>query len=597
MRFGAALALVLLLVLALVLPGLGAAPLERAEIYFLDVARAMVETGDWLVPRYEGEPFFDKPPLVYWLMAVAFLGLGPETGAARLVPALAALGLVLATAWMGTLLYDRRTALAGAVILSTTLAFLTFARVAMSDMVLALSTTLAVALCLHALAPGRPAFVLPVLGAVLGLGFAAKGPIAILVPGLAFVLLLARSRRRLFAFARGELALGAVLFAALGLGWYVLVSLRLGAAPLAYFFLRENLERFAGGAYDVGRPFWFYAPAYAAGGLPWSLLAPIALWRLLSSGGGDEGPPARFLAGWVALVLVPLSLSRGKIDYYLLPLYPALSLLIGRFLVASPWRRLDRLWIRVSLVVLAASLALVAAHPPAVPRGWLPGPAAQAALFGVVLLTVIAALVAVFRLRSSLVMVALAGGMAASWLVLVAFFLPAFAAAQPNPAIVADVARELRYQPDLRLVTCTDPTRARRDVLFHVRLRTEERCDLWGLAASRVPYLLLIGPEESRSFQTIPHYREVARYTCLPAEVLTLDGLLRLSEPWPLVLAANFATTDPVAVRKHKREYRKAIRRARAAARRAGGDDRKEGPRPHRRKRLLGGGPAALPRR
>jgi len=65
LRYGTSLALVVLALLALVLPSLGQAPLERAEIYFLDAARGMVETGDWVVPRYQGEPFFDKPPLVY----------------------------------------------------------------------------------------------------------------------------------------------------------------------------------------------------------------------------------------------------------------------------------------------------------------------------------------------------------------------------------------------------------------------------------------------------------------------------------------------------------------------------------------------------
>jgi 4-amino-4-deoxy-L-arabinose transferase-like glycosyltransferase len=68
-QFRARAAALLLLAAGLLLPGLGAAPFERAEIYFLDAARAMVESGDWLVPRYRGEPFFDKPALAYWLMA------------------------------------------------------------------------------------------------------------------------------------------------------------------------------------------------------------------------------------------------------------------------------------------------------------------------------------------------------------------------------------------------------------------------------------------------------------------------------------------------------------------------------------------------
>jgi 4-amino-4-deoxy-L-arabinose transferase-like glycosyltransferase len=548
------------------LPHLGAAPLERAEIYFLDGARAMVESGDWLVPRYEGEPFFDKPPLTYWLMGLAFEALGTEPGAARLVPVLSALGAVLATVWLGVLLFGRRTAVLGALVLGTTLAFLSFARVAMSDMPLAFLTTLAVALGVRLFAPDPPPWTSPALGAVLGLGFAAKGPIALVVAGLALLLLGVEHRRRPLPVGPGRALAALLAFAVLGLGWYVLVFWRLGASPLAHFFVRENLERFAGDAYDAGQGPWFYAAAYLADGLPWSLFLPLALWRLLREDGGDpEGrPAARFLAAWIGLVLVLLTLSRGKLDYYLLPLYPAVSLLIGRFLGTVPWRRLDRGWVRGVLLLAAAAVAAAVAHPPRVPPEWLPGPWGRGLLVAVLAASALLALVVALRPSPRGAVAALGGGMAASWLVVVVFFLPAFVAAQPNRSIVADVAREQRYRPDLRLALCEDPARARRDVLFHVRLAAREDCDLWAYAASRRPYLLLLEPDEDRSLRVIPRYRTVATYRYLPADVLTLEGLLLASEPGRIVLAANFKTTDPVAVRKRKREHRKAILRQRA---------------------------------
>jgi 4-amino-4-deoxy-L-arabinose transferase-like glycosyltransferase len=569
-RFAFLLALLLLGILALGLPSLGEAPLERAEIYFLDVSRAMVESGDWVVPHYKGEPFFDKPPLTYWLMAGALLGIGPEPGAARLVPAVAALGVVMATAWLGLLLFDRRTALAGGVVLSTTVAFLTFARVAMSDMLLTLLTTLAVALAVRAYRSHPPPWGVPALGIVLGLGFATKGPIALLVPGFALLLLLFEHRRRRPPFALGAAVVATVAFAVLGFGWFFLVHARLGAGPLEYFFLRENLERFAGEGFDVGRPAWFYLPAYVAEGLPWSPFLPLALWRLLRRDGGDDAGrgPARFLVGWIALVLIPLVLSRGKIDYYLLPLYPAASLLIGRLFVGVPWRRLDRTWVRVVLLLVGGMLvAVVLRHPP-VPGRWLPDPAALALLVVVLGASGVGALAAAVRPAPGRVMAVLAGGTAAAWLVLVVFFLPAFAGAQPNRAIAKDVARELRYRPDLRLAACSDPSRARRDILFHTRLATEERCDLWGLVASREPYLLLVGSNENQSFRAARGYRHVATYRYLPARVFTLGGLLSLAAPAEIQLGANFATWDPVADRKRRREFRKELKRKREERRR-----------------------------
>jgi 4-amino-4-deoxy-L-arabinose transferase-like glycosyltransferase len=582
LRFASAISLLLLGVLALVLPHLGAAPLERAEIYFLDVARGMVETGDWVVPRYEGEPFFDKPPLTYWLMATAFLGLGPSPGAARLVPALAALGTVLVTAWLGALLFDRRTALAGAVALCTTVAFLTFARVAMSDMPLTLLTTLSVALAVRAYQADAPVWTLPALGLVLGLGFATKGPIAVLVPGLAFVPLVVTNRRRPPRWGGGALLAGILAFVVVGLGWFGLVYGRLGAGPLEYFFLRENLERFAGEAYDVGRPPWFYVPAYAAEGLPWSPFLPLALWRLLGSREADDRGRrgAVFLVAWVALVLVPLVISRGKIDYYLLPLYPAVSLLIGRFFVAVPWRRRERIWAGTVLLLLVAALAVAVLRPPRLPGEWLPGKGAVTLLAAVLAGSALAALAVARRPTPRRVMSLLAVAMGAAWLVVAAFFLPAFSQRQPNRAIVRDVARELRYRPDLRLATCADPARARRDILFHARLTVEERCgNLWPVVASRRPYLLLISPRMDRSFRASRRYRHVATYRYLPARVLTLGGLFSNPEPGELVLAANFATDDPVADRKRRKEYRQMLQREREELRRQRQQQRRSGAR------------------
>jgi 4-amino-4-deoxy-L-arabinose transferase-like glycosyltransferase len=547
----------------LLLPSLGQAPLERAEIYFLDAARGMVETGDFIVPRYQGEPFFDKPILSYWLMALAMEGLGPTPAAARLVSVLATLAAALTTVWLGAILFDRKTALLGGVVFSTTLAVLAFSRMAMSDMLLVTFTTGALAAGVRAYRPRPPWWNLPLLGALLGLGFATKGPIALLVPGLGALVLFFERERRLPSVRRGE-ALGALAaLLLLGLSWFGLVFLRVGGDPLVHFFFRENVERFAGDAYDVGRPFWFYLPAYLAEGLPWSPLLPIALWRLLARRAGEEDRAgARFLGFWAALVLVPLSLSRGKIDYYLLPLYPGLALLVARYLTAVPWRALDRAWVRALLLLGAAALAVVLVRPPQIPPEWLPGRVAHVLLATVLGAGAAGLVVAARRPRPLRVLAVLGGTVSAAWLVLVLFFLPAFAEAQPNRAIARVVVREKRYRPDVRMALCQDPSRVRRDVLFRARITVEETCHLWSLAASRLPYLLLLTPDEHASFRAIPTYRQVATYRYVSARTLTLEGLFSSPRAGEIVLGANFATRDPVALRKQRREYRHAIQEA-----------------------------------
>jgi 4-amino-4-deoxy-L-arabinose transferase-like glycosyltransferase len=538
----------------LLFPALDAAHFERAEIYSLDGARAMVESGDWLVPRYRDEPFFDKPPLAYWLMAASFRLFGVTPGAARVVPAAAALGVLLATVWVGTLLFDRRAALAGGLVLATTAAFVNFGRIAMSDMLLALWTTLALGAGLVAFGDAPPRWALPALGAVLGLGFLTKGPIALLLPGLALLLLAARRRRLLPAAPAASWAAAALLFAAAGLSWWLAVYLRMGSGPLAYFFLRENVERFAGETYDVGRPPWFYLVTYLLEGLPWSVLLAPALARLLAPA-SPWRPGARLLAAWIALVLVPLSLSRGKIDYYILPLYPAVSLLVGAYAAAAPWGRLERTAARLALLVTSALLAGLGVLASRLPAGWAAGPSDVALAFAWSAVCAVAALRAPAR-----ALLVLAGAAASAFSGATARALPAFLAGQPNRAIVEDVGRERIYRPDARVALCQDPTRVQRDLLFHLRLAVLETCELWGAVSAPAPHLLLLTAEEWASLSRLRELRKVAEYGYVPDTTLTLAGLLAPPPPGRLYLAANFETEDPV-FRERDRLERKAFRR------------------------------------
>jgi 4-amino-4-deoxy-L-arabinose transferase-like glycosyltransferase len=495
-------------------------------------------------------------------MAAAFRGLGFTLGAARVVSALASAGLVAVTVWLGALLLDRRSAIAGGIALATTLAFMAVARVAMSDMLLTLWSTLAVALAAAVVRTGAAAWALPALGVVLGLGFLTKGPIALVLPGLA-MLLLARGPGGARLLRPPASVAAALAFAVVGLGWFVAVYLRLGSAPLEYFFLRENLARFAGETYDTGRAAWYYLPTYLAEGLPWSLLFPLAATRLAGRGvdAAAEGGRARLLLYWVALMLVPLSLSRGKLDYYLLPLYPPIALVVGHHLAAAPWGRLDRAWGRVALLASAAGLLPIAVRPVPLPAGWLPGVPAQVLLAVVAGLGALACLAAAARVTAPRTMGALAASFAGVFLVLASAFLPAFTAAQPNDAIVEHVMRERAYRPEARLVACSDPARVRRDLLFHARTVAVERCDLWGLAASRRPFLLLLQPEERASLQALPGYREISEHRYLPATVLTLTGFLSGPPARTMVLAANYATDDPVAEAKRKRSFKQAVKK------------------------------------
>jgi 4-amino-4-deoxy-L-arabinose transferase-like glycosyltransferase len=522
----------------------------------MDAARSMVERGDWLVPYYRGEPFFDKPALTYWLIAASFKVFGFTPAAARLFAVVAALAVVLTTAWMGRRLVGDAAALAGGVILASTFAFMTFGRWAMSDMLLTLWSTLAFALAERLLGGGAPAWVVPALGAALGLGFLTKGPVALLLPGLGILLLLfERGWPRL---SIGGVASAVALFALLGLGWFAAVYARLGAAPLDYFFLRENVERFAGETYDSSRSPLFYLGTYLAEGAPWSLFMPLALWHALRRHrGGDDS--ARVLLGWIGLMLVPLSLSHGKIDYYILPAYPAASLVLGRLFAATPWGRVERAWARTVLVAAALVLVAVPLVLARIPAPWAGGPT-RVAFDAVAGCGVIAVLAAAVLSSASATLGALAGVSAWVFLAAVTLLVPRFVAAQPNAGIVAAVERERSFRPDLSVALCEDPTRVQRDILFYTRIPVMERCDLWFPASSGRPFLLLLRRNERDSLRGLPEFRMVLAQSHLPSTVVNAERLLSPPEPDLIFLAANFASTDP-RVLEHARVLRERAER------------------------------------
>jgi 4-amino-4-deoxy-L-arabinose transferase-like glycosyltransferase len=569
--------LLLLLGGALLLwPGLSWGALERAEIYFMDCARSMVERGDWLVPYFRGEPFFDKPILTYWLVAAAFKAFGFSPEAARLVPAAATVAVLGATVWLGTLLFDRRAALAAGLVLGTTVAFVSFGRVAMSDTLLTLWSTLAVGLWVRAHRGPPPAWIAPALGVVLGLGFETKGPIALLLPGLGMLLLSWLRRDRGLPVTRAGLLVAALLFLVVGLGWFAALYLRLGAEPLRWFFLRENLQRFAGDTYDSGREPWFYLTTYLAQGFPWSAFLPLAAVRAFArDDASEEAANARWLLGWVGLALVPLTLSRGKIDYYLLPLYPPLSLVLGRYFATVPWARRDRLMARAVLVLLAALCVLAAAIPYRVAPGWLPSGASVAAFSA---LAGAGAVLCAWGLRSPVparVLGVVAGVAAGVFLAASTLLLPAFLRAQPNAAIVEDVGRERAQRPGADLVLCEDPTRVQRELLFELRVVAIEDCALWARVSARTQSLVIVGEAGARSLEQAPRVRRVASYRYLPSTALSAAGLIRPPEEDVLALLANYPPRDAAARESWKEDrerkeklLRKKARRMRRAARR-----------------------------
>ncbi|MEO8359459.1 MAG: glycosyltransferase family 39 protein [Vicinamibacteria bacterium] len=557
-RFIWLLGFVLLLSAFAFVVGLSDAPIERAEIYFLDAARAMIERSDWLVPYYRGEPFYDKPPLTYWLLAASFQAFGPSLFSGRLVAALLALATLVVTALATRRLVTRDSsgevssegaaaAFFATGILATSYAFVSFARLTMSDMLLTLLTLLAGVAYLRAETEARQAWLVP-CGVLLGLGFLAKGPIAWIYFGALLLAFAVIERRVPRIFTPAGVA-GTIAAVGIGLSWFWFVYLREGIEPLKWFFLRENLQRFAARTYDADQPFWYYFAVYAVEGLPWSLLAiPAAIFAFRAS----TPKIFRVLLVWSLLMLVPLSLAKGKIDYYLLPMLPPLSILIGGYLATGrPSKGILR-----TLAIGAAVLLAAAIFFPMLPAPFAPPASAVSWMHGFLAIAAAVSLGAAIKPRADVVVLVCAIAVLGTSFFLFGAVVPAYREAQPTDELLDHIARERVFTPDLKIAVCDDTLRLQRDILFSLRIPVVEQCELWAVISSSFKFLVIVTPAQERSLRTAENVRHIATLKLLPADITRIGTLLQGATISKVGLLANFQTTDPVARWKRNREFK-----------------------------------------
>ena len=353
-RVPAALLLVLICV-PMFLVGLGGYDLDlKGESREAITAREMAEGGDWLLPRVNGEAFPQKPLLFPWAVALSTLVLGTGEFAVRLPSALAAVGAVLATFALGRrLLGERKGLLAGALFASTGVV-VALARSARVDMTLCLWTTASMLCVLRVLerpVPGR----LLALWLCVALGVLSKGPLGIVLPGLAAAAALALQGRVgvLRDLRPWPFALVPVLLAG---AWYAQGLARGGEEFGSFSLLQENWRMFLGesGVHAHG-PF-YYVPRILLVGLPWILFVPAALAR------ADRRDPSWAVpAAWFAVVFLVFSIGSAKRTDYLLPLMPAAALLVARLVPEADGAPREAAFLVPAALVAIAGLAGAAA--------------------------------------------------------------------------------------------------------------------------------------------------------------------------------------------------------------------------------------------
>ncbi|MBM4439453.1 MAG: glycosyltransferase family 39 protein [Candidatus Rokubacteria bacterium] len=322
------LALLLAVALPLLFAALGVSFLDPDEGLYADIPQTMVATGDWVLPRFNGLPYVEKPPLTYWATAAAMALFGDGEAAVRLSAAVAALGTVLLTWRIGRRLYGPAAGLYAGFALATTAGYALYVRKASTDMIFVLCLTLTLYGFLRDVERpdrGTTRFLLVYLGAALSL--LTKGLIGMVFP-LA-VIGIALAWRRAPALRELNVGRGLALFALLALPWHLALAWRDPA--LMWFYVVDNqILRFLGarGFVEDDVPVgavallllsfvWFF---------PWSV---FAFARPGVEGGGAMRRWRPVMVVWVLVVLAFFLASRSRLEYYALPAFPALAVLVG----------------------------------------------------------------------------------------------------------------------------------------------------------------------------------------------------------------------------------------------------------------------------
>ncbi len=358
MTVGERLALVALGLL-LFLPGLGSHDLWNPdEPRYAEVGLEMVHSGHWFVPHLNGRIYSEKPPLFFWeIGALAAIPKVPVEWAARLPSVLAAIATLLLLFDLARRLLDHRAAWVATLVLASTTKFLWQGRVGQIDMTLLALFVAAMHRFVAGFVDRRPERYLGIY-VCSALATLTKGPVGLLpLAGIA-VFAWTTGRRPLLR----ELRIGRGLLIWLGivLAWLIPAALIGGGEYFHTITFHQTVTRFLR-PWEHHRPWYYYLTVLPADFFPWSLFLPGALWIGWRRSSGRDRIAFIWALSWALTLLVFFSLSPAKRTVYILPIYPALALVIA--VACSEIEAAGRRW-RAFLTVPAALLAVISTALP-----------------------------------------------------------------------------------------------------------------------------------------------------------------------------------------------------------------------------------------
>lgn len=337
---------------------------------YAEIPREMVATGDWITPRLDGFKYFEKPPLQYWATAATYEVFGIGEWQARLWTGLTGLLAVLFTGFAGARLFGRRSGVFAAGVLASSLYWNAMGHINTLDMGTAATLSGSLLAFLLAQRPGttrgQTRWWMWACWALMGLAVLSKGLIGVLLPGAVLVLytLLFRDWR---LWTRLYLGSGLLILLAISVPWFVLVQLH-NPEFFHFFFIYQQFTRFLTSELHRPGPWWYFVPIVLLGIVPWlgGLFAGLVHGLRQPALRSSTFAPAQartlhahaVLLIWAVFIFLFFSVSKSKLPSYILPIFPALALLIGDQLDKARNRALRWQFAVLALLGLAAAVGV-----------------------------------------------------------------------------------------------------------------------------------------------------------------------------------------------------------------------------------------------
>ncbi|AZN36119.1 phospholipid carrier-dependent glycosyltransferase [Iodobacter ciconiae] len=326
---------------------------------YAEISREMVASGNWNTPRLNGIKYFEKPALQYWTTAAAFKMLGESDFIARLWPATTGFLSLLAVFFTSRKIWGEATAWLAGGILASSVWWIGNGHFLTLDM--GVSAFLTFSLCGFLLAqrdgasPKENRNGMLIAWTSIALAVLSKGLIGLVLPGIAIVAY-SIICRDLKLWTRLHLFKGLALALLITVPWFLTVS-KANPEFAQFFFIHEHFERFLSTEHRREGPIWYFFPILAVGLLPWTSLLPQALKKSWQS--NEQFKTNRFLLIWSIFIFAFFSKSGSKLPSYILPIFPALAMLMAQTLMDISSKALR--WHFVWMVI--PGLILIGAYP------------------------------------------------------------------------------------------------------------------------------------------------------------------------------------------------------------------------------------------